>query len=104
MKNPYEPSEQLRKDVEEYADKTPAERRSEEAGECWWTFSAYNSEKLYGFGTRNEAQKYKDYLNRKREINHYYFAETDAETVSDLETRRNDGVNIADCDLSEDAE
>jgi hypothetical protein len=37
----------------------------------WYKFSAYNTAPMYGYGTKKEASKYQDILNRDRKINHY---------------------------------
>jgi hypothetical protein len=39
--------------------------------ESTYTFTAYNTETQYGYGTENEAQQYLSFLNRDREINLY---------------------------------
>lgn len=44
--------------------------------ECTFEFSSYNSESIYGFGTRAEASLYLTWLNRDKEINLYEMAES----------------------------
>jgi hypothetical protein len=39
--------------------------------EATYSFTAYNSEAQYGYGTEAEAYQYLDFLNRDREINLY---------------------------------
>jgi len=66
------------------------------AKSSWWRFRAYNTESRYGYGTPQEADRYCDYLNRDREINHYA-AELldDPEIEAALEAGdRSDGCNL----------
>ena len=37
----------------------------------WFEFTAYNSQAVYGYGTKSEADKYCDHLNKGREVNVY---------------------------------
>jgi hypothetical protein len=61
-----------------------------------YRFGAYNTEAVYGWGAENEADKYCDFLNRKREINVYGFEEvTDANEIATRD-EQGDGVNLAD--------
>ena len=39
--------------------------------ENWYAFRAYNSMTHYGYGTTDEAERYTDHLNARRDINHY---------------------------------
>ena len=59
--------------------------------ERWFVFKAYNSQRLYGFGTDDEAERYVDLLNTDRAINHYaaYPYEPTGHEIDD-------GFNIAD--------
>ena len=61
----------------------------------WWAFTAYNTETLYGWGDKDEAEKIADILNEGRETN-LYFPEplTDSEQLA----RMNDssGFNMND--------
>lgn len=53
--------------------------------EKWFMFTAYNSQAHYGFGTRQEADKYCDILNRNREVGQYGYNEiTDADALASL--------------------
>lgn len=52
--------------------------------EKWFIFTAWNSQSAYGFGTEEEAERYCDILNRKREINVYSIAEISADEDSEL--------------------
>jgi hypothetical protein len=45
--------------------------------ETTYEFTAYNSEKLYGYGTEDEAQLYLDHLNKDRDINLYEYEASD---------------------------
>lgn len=38
----------------------------------WWKFGGSNLQAVYGWGTREQAEEYAHYLNRSRDINHYY--------------------------------
>lgn len=70
----------------------------------WWSFRAYNSETLYGWGDEEEANRYADHLNRTREINVYSPDASMAagnmshdENIASLESgERTDGINLAD--------
>jgi len=55
-------------------------------GECWWVFSAYNSQPYYGFGSDAEAVAYADILNRGRQVNVYAGDIADDETALRLES------------------
>jgi hypothetical protein len=37
----------------------------------WYEFRAYNAQRLYGYGTQEEAYQYADRLNREREVCHF---------------------------------
>lgn len=37
----------------------------------WYAFRAYNTQALYGYGTKDEADEYCDLLNEGRNINFY---------------------------------
>ena len=54
--------------------------------EKYWAFKAYNTETMYGFGTKAEASKYQDHLNEDRTINHYGITPVkDPATVNGIE-------------------
>lgn len=40
-----------------------------------WQFSAYNTESIYGYGSRIDADEYLQWLNRDREIDLYEMCE-----------------------------
>lgn len=67
--------------------------------ETTYEFTAYNNERIYGYGTENEASLYLGWLNRDREINLYEMA------VSDLTDEQADTLaislrdNLLDLDL-----
>ncbi len=62
----------------------------------WFGFYAHNSQAAYGYGTQIEADAYCDYLNRNRDVNHYYpEVITDAATLDGLNSGRDtDGFDI----------
>lgn len=71
-------------------------------GECWWVFTAYNSQTHYGFGSDAEAAAYADILNRGRQVNVYAGDIADDETALRLETGKDsDGFRL---DLALDAQ
>ena len=41
---------------------------------CWYEFTAYNSQAIYGYGTKDVADRYCDHLNKGREINVYGYS------------------------------
>jgi hypothetical protein len=57
--------------------------------EKWFKFAANNTPPMYGFGTKAEASKYQDYLNRNRAINHYRLT-----TVRNLTAIKGIGINL----------
>lgn len=42
------------------------------ANSRWWKFGGANLQAAYGWGTRAQAEEYARYLNRRRDVNHYY--------------------------------
>lgn len=64
----------------------------------WHIFKAYNQQTFYGFGTKDEAEKYADYLNKGKDINLYYAdpaSPEDAERL-DADNGWGDQVNLSD--------
>jgi hypothetical protein len=59
--------------------------------EKWFKFAARNTAPMYGFGTKAEASKYQDHLNRNRAINHYRLT-----LVRDPTAIKGDKFNISD--------
>jgi hypothetical protein len=61
--------------------------------EATYSFTAYNSEIQYAFGTESEAARYLKFLNRNREINLYQME------ISDLTDEQADTLafNLMDC-------
>jgi hypothetical protein len=53
--------------------------------EKWHAFVAYNSMTQYGFGTTSEADRYSEFLNREREVNHYYHRDLTADEFERLD-------------------
>lgn len=49
--------------------------------EKWFSFKAYNTATMYGYGTRAEASEYQGYLNKDRTINHYSVAVVQDPTI-----------------------
>jgi hypothetical protein len=69
--------------------------------ETTYEFSAYNSEKLYGYGSQSDAQLYLKWLNKNREINQYEMAASSL-TDEDANTLAfNLRENLADLDSIE---
>lgn len=58
-----------------------------------YEFTAYNTEKIYGWGSEEEARLYLDWLNQKREINQYGMAESDL-TAEQADTL---AIHLRDC-------
>jgi hypothetical protein len=69
--------------------------------ETTYEFTAYNSEKIYGYGSEAEAQIYLKWLNRNRGVNQYEMVESDltADQADDLAFNLRE--NLADLDLIE---
>ena len=57
----------------------------------WYSFKAYNTSTMYGYGTFREARRYQDYLNANREINQYTLV-----TIKDPATINGIEFNLAD--------
>lgn len=65
--------------------------------ECWYAFRAHNSQTLYGFGTRSEADEYCDVLNERREINVYGAYELTGAEADELNLEDNtEAFNLED--------
>ncbi len=63
--------------------------------ERWFSFPAYNSQTIYGYGSPAEAEVYCDMLNRGREINLYTAsALEDAERIAALESGEDSGMML----------
>jgi hypothetical protein len=65
--------------------------------EQWFAFRAFNSKTLYGFGTDEQADKFADHLNQRREANRYraYPLTTD-EAIELRVDARDDAFNLDD--------
>jgi hypothetical protein len=56
-------------------------------GEKWYLFRAFNAQLHYGLGFAIEAHAYCNILNRRRDLNQYYFEEiTDSATLVSLDS------------------
>ena len=66
----------------------------------WWEFGGNNLESLYAYGSEAEAERYRVWLNRNREINHYYMGEVDEECARRLDDC-NEGFSLAEWDPEE---
>lgn len=65
--------------------------------EHWYEFTAYNTQKLYGYGPALAADQYVDHLNRNREINHYAAYVVPDELAAELKLEsRTDTFNLLD--------
>ena len=71
----------------------------------WFAFRAYNSQTIYGWGTAEEAGRYADHLNARREINVYAPHPVQADEAAAIEAR-DDGIplSLALSDIEENAE
>lgn len=57
--------------------------------EHWYEFTAYNTQKLYGYGPAFAADQYTDHLNKNREINHYAAYQISDEMAAELKLESN---------------
>lgn len=70
--------------------------------ERWWRICAYNQTAEYGYGTRQEAEQYADFLDRRdgREINLHTAEPVEPDEAAELDAdnppQRDDGFNLAD--------
>lgn len=69
--------------------------------EATYEFTAYNSEKFYGYGTREEAEIYLRWLNRNREINLYGMSKSNLTEDQADHLAISLQENIADLDLAD---
>lgn len=67
--------------------------------ETTYEFTAYNTEKIYGYGTENEASLYLDWLNRDKEINLYEMSESNITSEQSDTWAINLRDNLLDLDL-----
>lgn len=75
--------------------------------EQWFAFRAYNSQTIYGWGTAEEADRYSDHLNTRREINVYGAYPLTETEAADLKLEASDdGVPLSSAlsDIEENAE
>ena len=65
--------------------------------EQWFAFRAFNSQTFYGFGTDEQADRFADHLNKRRETNVYgaYPLTTD-EAIELRVDERDDAFNLDD--------
>ena len=64
--------------------------------ESWWSFSGQNLQAHYGYGSEHEAERYREYLNRARDINCYEAEEvTDPDEIAELEDG-NEGSTLSE--------
>lgn len=65
--------------------------------EQWFAFRAWSDQTMYGYGTKEEAERYSEILNTNREAKKYGAYELTDEEATELNVdNRTDAINLQD--------